>query len=121
MHSASSSSKKVGEAEGPRPTAKNETEARGMISDAMDSRRETVNACVTKAIARTSGAQSQIAVEVGVDQEGNLIGVKAPAEAPSDDALNTCLIEALRGANFPRSNLGVVIATERFEASSTRP
>lgn len=92
-----------------------------MINEVMDSRSETVNACVAKAIARTSGSVSEIAVDVGVDQEGGLIGVKAARGSATDTTLNSCLVDALRGANFPRSRLGVVIATERFETTSKAP
>jgi hypothetical protein len=98
-----------------RPFANNPVEATSMINDAVDSRAAALIKCVEVARVRRKNAHGKIAVEIGIDQEGSLIGVKSPKGQPKDDAFNDCVRESLARANFPRSHAGVITVKRSFE------
>jgi hypothetical protein len=71
--------------------------------------------CVEEARARRKEPHAKIVLELGIDQEGALIGVKAPKGTATDEALLACVREALRDAPFPRSHAGVITVKKTFE------
>jgi hypothetical protein len=97
------------------PFAQNAEEATSFIDDAITSRSNALVACVSDARTRRKDAHAKIVVEVGIDQEGHLLGVKLPKGAKADKALVDCFLAALRGAPFPRSHAGVITVRRTFE------
>jgi hypothetical protein len=98
-----------------RPFANDSVEATSMCNDAVDSKSSTIIQCVQAARTRRKQEHGKIVVEIGIDQEGTLIGVKTPKGQPSDPVLNACVRDALVGANFPRSHAGVITVKRSFE------
>ena len=54
-------------------------------------------------------------VEVGIDEEGHMLGVQLPNKEKKDKALVDCMLDALRGAPFPQSHAGVITVRRTFE------
>ena len=54
-------------------------------------------------------------VEVGIDQEGHMLGVKLPKGEKADKVLVDCVLAALSHAPFPRSHAGVITVRRTFE------
>ena len=98
-----------------RPFAKSGAEASELIDKAVEARHDRLKKCVDELRARRKDPHAKIVVELGIDQEGMLIGVKAPKGAINDDALFGCVREALRDAPFPRSHAGVITVKKSFE------
>ena len=56
--------------------------------------------------------------DIGIDQEGNLIGVTTPNAKKGgelDPTLRICLTDGLRGLAFPRSHAGVITVRQTFK------
>jgi hypothetical protein len=100
---------------GERPFAKSGAEASELIDKTVESRHDRVKKCIDEVRARRKDPHAKIVVELGIDQEGMLIGVKAPKGAINDDALFACVRDALRDAPFPRSHAGVITVKKSFE------
>jgi nucleoid-associated protein YgaU len=98
-----------------RPFASNAIEATSMMNDAIDAKGSSLIKCIEAARLRRKNAHGKIVVEVGIDQEGTLIGVKTPKGQPKDPVLSDCIRDALTGANFPRSHAGVITVKRSFE------
>jgi hypothetical protein len=98
-----------------RPFANNALEATSMINDAVDAQSGPLGKCIEAARARHKNLHGKISVEIGIDQEGTLIGVKTPKGQASDTVMNDCVRDALTGANFPRSHAGVITLKRSFE------
>ena len=97
-----------------KPFAKNATEATSMMDDAVEKKHKRINKCVDEYRKRKSEPMAKLVVKIGVDQEGNLIGVTAKpvdADAPALD----CIRVALKHAPFPKSHAGVIEITKTFE------
>jgi hypothetical protein len=86
-----------------------------MINDAVDAQVGPLGKCIEAARARHSNLHGKISVEIGIDQEGTLIGVKTPKGQTHDGAMNDCIRDALVGANFPKSHAGVITLKRTFE------
>jgi hypothetical protein len=97
------------------PFAATSLDATNMIDAAIDSRASALVKCVETARPKRKNPHAKILVEVGLDQEGHLLGVKAPAGAPADPDLYACAQAALQGANFPRSHAGIITVVKTFE------
>ncbi len=98
-----------------KPFAHNAEEATSFIDDAITSRSNALVTCVNDARTRKKDVHAKIVVEVGIDEEGHLLGVKMPKGAKPDKALVDCVLTALRGAPFPRSHAGVITVRRTFE------
>jgi hypothetical protein len=99
-----------------RPFAKTPLEAQSMIQEQIDSRIRVLWKCVDAYRAKKGDAHKEVIADIGIDQEGNLIGVTAPNARQGGElepTLRTCLADALRGLAFPRSHAGVITARER--------
>ena len=97
------------------PFASNAVEATSLIDDAITSRANELDECVEAARTRRKSAHEKIVVEVGIDEEGHMLGVKLPKGGEADKALADCVLAALRGAPFPRSHAGVITVRKTFE------
>jgi hypothetical protein len=98
-----------------RPFAHNAEEATSFMDDAITSRSNELIACVNDARARRKDVHAKIVVEIGIDQEGHLLGVKMPKGVKNDKPLTDCFLAALHGAPFPRSHAGVLTVRRTFE------
>ena len=97
-----------------KPFAKNSVEATSMMDDAVEKKHKKINRCVDDYRKRTSAPMAKLVVKIGVDQEGNLIGVTSkPADA--DAAARDCVRAALKNTAFPKSHAGVIEITKVFE------
>jgi len=122
--SAAGSSAAAGDAGGPeKPFAKTPLEAQSLIQAQIDTRMKKLWACVADWRARGSDAHKALAVDVGIDQEGNLIAVATPnpAKGDLDPTLRDCMMAGLRGLVFPRSHAGVITVRQTFEDTSVQP
>jgi hypothetical protein len=99
---------------GARPFASTAEEATHLIDAAVDSRREGLLKCVVSSRARKADPHASVTLELGIDQQGKLIGLKLP-KGVQDDALIACARDALRDAPFPTSHAGVVSVKKTFE------
>jgi hypothetical protein len=98
-----------------RPFAETPDKATSLIDDAVSTRVAPITTCVAEARTRRKDVHAKVIVEIGIDQEGNLIGVKTPKGQPDDKVLNACVQRALQGAPFPRSHAGVITIKKTFE------
>ena len=92
-----------------------------MIDDAVDGKREAILKCVEDARKRRNEPGARIEVDMGIDQQGVLIGVKTPKGQKDDPKLNECVHQALTGAPFPRSNAGVITVRKAFSEGVIYP
>jgi hypothetical protein len=98
-----------------KPFARSSLEASQLIDQAIDSRQKELAACAIAARKRKKDDHARIVLDIGIDQEGALLGVKMPKGVPPDDELIKCAASALRSARFPRSSVGVITVKKTFE------
>lgn len=85
-----------------------------MITDAVDKKQSEVAKCVQQYRFRTHLAHEKVSVNMGIDQEGRLIGVTLPKNK-QDKELSACVQKELKDAKFPRSHAGVITITRTFQ------
>jgi hypothetical protein len=102
-------------AKGERPFAGSATEATQLVSAAIDKHREEMGACVNAYKTRKKLGRARVEVQVGIDQEGNLLGATLKGGKAQDEELTTCVQRALATAQFPRSHAGVISVTKVYE------
>jgi hypothetical protein len=101
-----------------RPFAKTPLEAQSLIQEQIDSRSQVLWKCVEAYRAKKGDPHKQVVADIGIDQEGNLIGVtaaNAKRGGDLDPALRSCLTDGLRGLAFPRSHAGVITVRQTFK------
>lgn len=103
------------------PFAKDAAQATSLIDDAIETRHDAIVNCVQAARTRRGDSRARIEFDLGVDQEGALMGVKTPKGVKDDPQLNTCIRDALKGAPFPRSNAGVITVRKGFSDQAVYP
>lgn len=100
---------------GPRrPFAETPQQATSMIDDVIAAHAGELARCVQDARGRRKDPHAKIAVDLGIDQEGTLIGAKPSKGQPADKELEACFLKALTGAPFPQSRAGVITVTKTF-------
>jgi hypothetical protein len=97
------------------PFANNAAEASSLIDDAITSRANELGQCVEDARTRRKSAHARLVIEVGIDEEGHMLGVKLPKGEKADKTFSDCVLTALRGAPFPKSHAGVITVRKTFE------
>ncbi|HLK40311.1 MAG TPA: hypothetical protein VKU41_26350 [Polyangiaceae bacterium] len=98
------------------PFAASPAEAQRIIEDQIETRVEKLWRCVETFRAEAGAAHQTIAVEIGIDQEGHLLGVaSADGKHPLFSAMKDCMIQVLRTAIFPRSHSGVIAVRQTFK------
>ncbi len=100
--------------DGGKPFAGSAAEATQLITEAVDKKQDAIGRCVQQYRFRTHLAHEKVAVNIGIDQEGRLIGVTFP-KGKQDKELAECVQKELRDAPFPRSHAGVITITRTFE------
>ncbi len=98
----------------PKPFAGSAAEATQLVSAAVDSRRSEIARCVDDYRTRKKVAHKRVQLQVGIDQDGNLLGVALPKNQ-KDNQLSACVQEALKNTVFPRSHAGVITITKSYE------
>jgi hypothetical protein len=107
-----------------RPFAKSPLEAQSMIQEQIDTRVKVLWRCVDEYRAKKGDPHRQVVADIGIDQEGNLIGVTSPSAKKGGDldpALRGCLTDGLRGLAFPRSHAGVITVRQTFKDAAVQP
>ena len=102
------------DAAGDRPFAGSASEATQLITDAVDKKQDEIAKCVQQYRFRTHLAHAKVSVNIGIDQEGRLIGVTLPKHK-EDKELSACVQKELKDAKFPRSHAGVITITRTFQ------
>jgi|SRR5579859_3577771 len=99
-----------------KPFAHNPLEAQNLIQATIDEHTKTLWKCVADYRQRVNDAHKAVVVDIGIDQEGVLLGVVSPnaKKNPIDAPLKDCLDRALRGLPFPRSHAGVITVRQTF-------
>lgn len=92
-----------------------------MIDDIIETRRDAIIGCVQDARKRRGDARARVEFELGIDQEGVLIGVKTPKGVKDDQAFNDCVRDALRPVLFPKSSAGVITVRKAFSDQLVYP
>lgn len=98
-----------------RPFAKTPLEAQTMIQHEIDAQREKLWKCVEDYRAKVGDPHLAVTVDIGIDQEGHLIGVADTKHGSIDSVLQACLTGHLRVAPFPRSHTGVITVKQVFQ------
>jgi hypothetical protein len=102
------------EAGSDRPFAGSAAEATQLITDAVDKKQSEIAKCVQQYRFRTHLAHEKVSVNMGIDQEGRLIGVTLPKNK-EDKELTACVQKELKDSKFPRSHAGVITITRTFQ------
>ena len=97
-----------------KPFAGSPSEATELITRAVDEKQEGLAQCVQAFRFRKHLAHEKVSINIGIDQEGRLIGVALP-KGKEDKELSACVREELRDAPFPRSHSGVITITRTFQ------
>ena len=97
-----------------KPFAGSAGEATELITQAVDQKQDAVAHCVQEYRFRKHLAHEKVSINIGIDQEGRLIGVTLP-KGKEDKELSACVRQELRDAPFPRSHSGVITITRTFQ------
>jgi hypothetical protein len=98
-------------------------EAQELIQEQVNARMKALWKCVEDYRARVGKPREPVVVDIGIDQEGTLLGVTTPnaKKAPLDPALQQCVMATLHGAPFPRSHAGVITVRQTFSDVAVSP
>jgi hypothetical protein len=98
-----------------RPFAHSAVEAQGIIQELIDGRMKTLWKCVDAYRTARGDPHKAVIVDVGIDQEGHLLGVTTPnTKQDLDPTLKQCLWDGLHNLPFPRSHAGVITVRQSF-------
>ncbi len=86
-----------------------------MIDDAITSRANELADCVEAARTRRKSPHAKLVIEVGIDEEGHMLGITLPKGEKPDKVFTECVLTSLRGAAFPKSHAGVITVRKTFE------
>ena len=99
-----------------RPFAKTATEAQTLIQEQIDAHIKPLWKCVEKLRAAKGDPHKAVTVDIGIDQEGNLLGVTTTnaKQGDLDPTTRDCMFAVLHGLRFPRSHAGVITVRQSF-------
>jgi hypothetical protein len=104
-----------------RPVANTREEVLMYIDQAVDAKNADIKACVDAYRKRVNDPGAKLHVQIGIDQEGTLMGVAVKKKAGDDEAA-LCVKTAMRSAVFPRSKkAGVITVDKVFEFIAVYP
>jgi hypothetical protein len=106
-----------------RPFANNALEAQNLIQEQIDGHIKPLWKCVADYRAKKGDAHKALLIDIGIDQEGNLLGVTTPNPKKSDidQATRDCMMAVLHGLPFPRSHAGVITVRQTFSDMTVQP
>ena len=96
------------------PFAKDAKEATSLIQNDLDTHMRDMWKCVDAKRARAKDPHLHVVVNIGIDQEGSLIGISAVKQADTDQALNDCLMTSLQRVPWPKSHAGIITVKQEF-------
>jgi hypothetical protein len=106
----------------PRPFASTPLEAQSLIQEQIDAHMKTLWKCVGDYRTKKGDPHKAVVVDVGIDQEGTLLGVMSPNSKQELDAtLRDCIFATLHGLPFPRSHSGVITVRQTFTDVAMSP
>ncbi len=99
-----------------RPFAKTALEAQSLIQEQIDAHMKPLLVCVNAYRGKNGVPHQAVVVDIGIDQEGTLLGVVTPnpKKGDLDPTLRDCLTATLHGLPFPRSHAGVITVRQTF-------
>jgi hypothetical protein len=99
-----------------RPFAKTAVEAQTLIQEQIGTHIKPLWKCVEQLRTATGDPHKAVAVDIGIDQEGNLVGVTAAnaKQRDLDPTTRDCMFAVLHGLPFPRSHSGVITVRQTF-------
>ncbi|HEY1692167.1 MAG TPA: hypothetical protein VGG39_08390 [Polyangiaceae bacterium] len=105
-----------------RPFANTPLEAQSIIQGVIDGQLKVLWKCVTDYRTRKNDPHRTFVVDVGIDQEGNLLGITSPnpKKQPLEPETRDCMMAALHGQPFPRSHAGVITVRQTFNDVSVQ-
>ncbi|HEY3816319.1 MAG TPA: hypothetical protein VGL81_04060 [Polyangiaceae bacterium] len=112
------------QAPAPRPFATTSLEAQSLIQEQIDAHMKPLWKCVTDYRTKKGDPHKAVVVDIGIDQEGTLLGVMTAnqkKEGDLDPALRECVFGTLHGLPFPRSHAGVITVRQSFTDASVTP
>jgi hypothetical protein len=107
----------------PRPFANTQLEAQSLIQEQIDAHMKPLWKCVADHRAKGADPHKGVMVDIGIDQEGTLLGIKSPnpTKGDLDPALRDCMLAVLHGLPFPRSHAGIITVRQTFTDVSVAP
>jgi hypothetical protein len=105
------------------PFASTVIEAQSLIQEQMDAHMKTLWKCVSAYRATGGDPHKAVVVDVGIDQEGVLLGVTSPStkQGGLDPVLKQCLFDGLHGLPFPSSHAGIITVRQTFTDQVVSP
>ncbi len=104
------------------PFASTVIEAQSLIQEQIDAHMKTLWTCVNAYRATGGDPHKAVVVDVGIDQEGVLLGVTSPStKSGLDPVLKQCLFDGLHGLPFPRSHAGIITVRQTFKDQAVSP
>ena len=105
------------------PFASTPLEAQSLIQEQIDAHIRPLWKCVNDLRATKGHPHEAVTVDIGIDQEGNLLGVVSsnPKRGDLDPVLKACMMTALHGLPFPRSHAGIITVRQTFTDVSVTP
>ncbi len=84
---------------------------------------KTLWKCVGAYRAARGDPHKAVVIDVGIDQEGILLGVTSPStkQGDLDPVLKQCLFDGLHGLPFPRGHAGIITVRQSFTDQSVSP
>jgi hypothetical protein len=106
-----------------RPFAHSPTEATGIIQHEIDARMPALWDCVQAYRKANRDAHQTIVVSLGIDEDGNLLGVASgdPKHGDVPPPVRKCILRALHDAAFPRSHAGIISVRQTFQDTAVYP
>ncbi len=113
----------AGAAPAVRPFASTPQEAQSLIQEQIDGHMKTLWKCVSDYRTKKGDPhKAAVVVDVGIDQEGTLLGVMSPNQKQElDPVLRDCIFGTLHGLPFPRSHSGVITVRQTFTDVAMSP
>lgn len=104
------------DAQAPRPFAKTALEAQSLIQEQIDGHIKPLWKCVDQLRKSKGDPHKAVTVDIGIDQEGTLIGVTTAnaKQGELDPTTRDCMLAVLRGLPYPRSHAGVISVRQSF-------
>ena len=106
-----------------RPFAHSRWKPPGSSSARIDSRMPALWDCVQAYRKANRDAHQTIVVNLGIDEDGNLLGVASgdPKHVDVPGPVRSCILKALHEAAFPRSHAGIITVRQTFQDTAVYP
>jgi hypothetical protein len=98
------------------PFASTPMQAQSLIQEQIDDHIKSLWKCVTDFRTKKGDPHKAVVVDIGIDQEGHLLGVTTsnPKQGDLDPVMQDCMMKALHGLPFPSSHAGIITVRQTF-------